>query len=129
LCSAPIEGALNITLKAGIDNLRKKSIKMTSYLIYLVQQFLLHDPYNFRIGTPLDPAKRTGHIAVEHDTEAYRICEVLSTKYNVITDFRPPNVIRIAPTPLYNEFHEIWQIVQFLKQIIDKKEFEEISKK
>ena len=128
LCSAPIEGALNIILKAGIDNIRNKSIQMTSYLVYLIQKFLLHDPYNFRIGTPLDPAKRTGHIAVEHDTEAYRISEVLKTKYNVITDFRPPNVIRIAPSPLYNQFHDIWLIIRFLKQIIDKNEFEEISK-
>lgn len=129
LCSAPIEGALNIILKAGIDNIRKKSILMTSYLIYLVEKFLLHDPYNFRIGTPLDPAKRTGHIAVEHDTEAFRISECLIKNYNVINDFRPPNVIRIAPSPLYNKFHEIWQIIQFLKQIIDKKEFEEITEK
>ncbi|MHA2345588.1 MAG: kynureninase [Candidatus Hodarchaeales archaeon] len=128
LCSAPIEGSLNIILKAGIDNIRKKSILMTSYLIYLIENFLLEDPYNFQIGTPRNPAKRTGHIALEHDTEAYRISECLKENYNVITDFRPPNIIRIAPIPLYNQFHDIWLIIKFLRQIMDKNEYEEIKK-
>jgi kynureninase len=41
----------------------------------------------------------------------------------VITDFRPPNVIRIAPIPLYNTFLEVWNVAQHLKEIIDGKEY------
>ncbi|MHA2062714.1 MAG: kynureninase/PvdN C-terminal domain-containing protein, partial [Candidatus Sifarchaeia archaeon] len=98
LCSAPIEGALKLILEAGISDIRKKSTKITSYLIYLVDQILVNDPYNFSIGTPRNPDERTGHVAIEHDKEAFRISESLKKHYNVITDFRPPNVIRIAPT-------------------------------
>ena len=126
LCSAPIEGALKLILEAGISEIRKKSTKITSYLIYLVDQMLLSEPYNFSIGTPRNPDERTGHVAIEHNKEAFRISESLKEHYNVITDFRPPNVIRIAPTSLYNQYHEVWRIVQYLKEIIDNKMYEKI---
>ncbi|MHA2243809.1 MAG: kynureninase [Candidatus Hodarchaeales archaeon] len=125
LCSAPIEGALSVTLEAGIQRIREKSIKITSYLIYLIDQFLTGDSYNFEVGTPRNPDRRTGHVAIEHQ-EAFRITEALKTR-GVITDFRPPNIIRVAPVALYNTYHEVWQIVQFLKEIIVKKEFQKIS--
>jgi kynureninase len=127
LSTAPLEGALKITLEAGIENIREKSLKMTSYLMWLVDELLSDNPYNFRIGTPREPHKRGGHVAVEHDREALRINEALKAK-GVIPDFRPPNVIRIAPIPLYNTYHEIWQIIQYLKEIIDKKEYEKYSR-
>ena len=127
LCSAPIEGALNLTLKAGIQNIRQKSAKQTDYLIYLVDTLLTDEPYNFRIGTPRDPEKRSGHVAIEHKTEARRICDCLRINYNVISDFRQPNVIRLAPIALYNTYHEIWLVVQHLKRILDEKEFEKIE--
>jgi len=121
LSSAPVEGSLNIILEAGIETIRKKSLKMTSYQIYLIDQTLSQKPYNFSIGTPREAPHRGGHVAVEHD-EAMRISEALRAR-GVISDFRPPNVIRIAPIPLYNTYHEVWQIAQHLKSIIDKKEY------
>ncbi len=126
LCSAPIEGSLNLTLEAGIDNIRRKSVKLTSYLIYLVDEVLSIEPYNFKIGTPRNPEKRSGHIAIEHDTEAQRIVDCLNIKYNVISDFRPPSVVRLAPIALYNTYHEIWLVVQYLKKIIDNNEYSEV---
>ncbi|MHA2291522.1 MAG: kynureninase [Candidatus Hodarchaeales archaeon] len=128
LCSAPLEGSLQVTLEAGIDNIRAKSIKITTYLINLVDNLLTKDPYNFKIGTPRNPDQRTGHVALEHDREAFRISEVLKTK-GVITDFRPPNVIRIAPCALYNRFQEIWDVVHILREIIENKEYESIQLK
>ena len=65
-------------------------------------------------------------MAVEHE-EAMRINEALHAK-GVISDFRPPNIIRIAPIPLYNRYHEVWRIVQHLREIIDRKEYERIPK-
>ena len=123
LCSAPIEGSLNLTLEAGIDNIRRKSVDLTSYLIYLVDKILSIEPYNFKIGTPRNPEKRSGHIAIEHDTEAQRIVDCLRIKYNVISDFRQPNVVRLAPIALYNTFHEVWLVVHYLKKIIDSNEY------
>ncbi|MHA2335257.1 MAG: kynureninase, partial [Candidatus Hodarchaeales archaeon] len=110
LCAGSLEGALNVTLEAGIDVIREKSVKMTTYLIYLVDKLLTDDPYNFKVVTPRDPEQRTGHIAIKRDNETLRICETLKTR-GVIPDFRPPNIIRIAPVALYNTYHEIWLIV------------------
>ena len=125
LSSAPLEGALKIFLEAGIEPLRVKSLKMTSYLISLVDD-VLSGKFNFSIGTPREAARRGGHVAVEHE-EALRISEALRSR-GVIPDFRPPNVIRIAPIPLYNTYHEIWRVVQHLKEIVEKREYERYSK-
>jgi len=126
LSSAPLEASLTVTLKAGIEAIREKSLRMTSYLMYLVDELLSQSPYNFTIGTPREEAHRGGHVAVEHD-DGLRITEALRSR-GVISDFRPPNVVRIAPIPLYNTYHEIWQVVQHLKEIIERKEYERFSK-
>lgn len=124
LSSAPLEGSLKIILEAGIEAIRKKSLKMTEYLIYLVDELLSKPSYNFSIGTPRQPERRGGHIAVEHE-EGMRVCEALRVR-GVVPDFRPPNIIRTAPSPLYNTYHEIWKTAQQLKEIIDKKEYENV---
>jgi len=126
LSSAPIEGSLEMILEAGMEAIRAKSLKMTSYLIYLVDEILSEQPYNFKIGTPREAERRGGHVAIEHE-EGMRIAEALRAK-GVVPDFRPPNAIRIAPIPLYNTYHEVWQITQHLKEITDKKEYERFPK-
>jgi kynureninase len=99
---------------------------MTSYLIHLIEKLLSKNPYNFSIGTPREHERRGGHVAVEHK-EGMRISEALRAK-GVVTDFRPPNVIRIAPIPLYNTYHEVWEIVQHLMATIDRKEYRRFPK-
>ena len=119
---APLEGSLRIINKAGIEQIRAKSTKLTSYFIYLIDQILVKDPYNFYIGTPRDPDKRGGHIALKRDTEIRKINEALKSR-GIISDFRPPNIIRLAPAPLYNTFQEVWEVVYALKEIIEKREY------
>jgi kynureninase len=126
LSSAPLEASLKVTLEAGIEAIRAKSLKMTSYLIHLVDELLSQSPYGFSIGTPREDARRGGHVAIEHE-EGLRISEALRSR-GVIPDFRPPNIVRIAPTPLYNTYHEIWRVVQHLRDIIEKREYERFSK-
>ncbi len=125
--AAAIEGALAVTLEAGIENIREKSLKLTSYLIYLIDEILSKDPYNFSIGTPREPKRRGGHIALEREEFAFEVCEALKI-HNIVPDFRPKNIIRIAPVALYNTFQDVWIIVQTLKQIIDKKEYEQFKR-
>jgi kynureninase len=125
LSSAPVEGSLRVTLEAGIDAIREKSLRMTSYLIWLVDEILSKEPYGFSVGTPREDSRRGGHVAIEHK-EALRISEALRSR-GVVPDFRPPNIVRIAPIPLYNTYHEVWQVVHHLKDIVDKKEYERFS--
>jgi len=126
LSSAPVEGSIDLINQAGIKNIREKSVAMTSYLVYLIQELLQDDPYNFQIVTPLNNENRGGHIAITRKTEAFRINEALKSK-GVVPDFRPPGLIRIAPSPLYNSFQDIRQLVQYLKDIIDYREYERFS--
>lgn len=120
--AAAIEGALEITLEASIEAIREKSLKLTSYLIFLIDELLTDKPYNFTIGTPREAERRGGHIAIERETNAFEICEALKA-HGVVPDFRPKNIIRIAPTALYNSYLDVWKVVQLLKKIIDEKEY------
>jgi len=45
----------------------------------------------------------------------------------IIPDFRPPNIIRLAPIPLYVSYHDVWKVVQHLKAVIDNEELEKFS--
>ncbi len=123
LSMGPIEGALRISLEAGIEAIRQKSLHQTGYLFYLLDNILSPAPYCFQTSTPRDPQRRGGHIALERAEDARAICSALKSR-GVIPDFRPPNMIRFAPVALYNTYHEIWQAVHILKNIIDTREYE-----
>ena len=127
LSTAPLEGSLKLYNAAGIQNLRQKSLHLTDYMMYLMDTLVPQEKSGYSIGTPREPARRGGHIAVEHE-EALRINEALK-KRGVVPDFRFPNVIRLAPVPLYTSYLEVWQTVQHLKEIVEHKEYQNFSKK
>jgi len=58
--------------------------------------------------------------------EAWRICQALKQR-KIIPDFRPPQVIRLAPVPLYNSFGDVLRVAEALKEIVDGKEYEAFS--
>jgi kynureninase len=123
LGAAAVEGALRITLEAGIDRIREKSLHMTDYLIYLIQHILAPPPYHFTVVTPTESHRRGGHVALCREEESYRISLALRDR-GFVPDFRPPNILRIAPVALYNTYLEVWQAVQAIKRIIDEKSVE-----
>jgi kynureninase len=84
----------------------------------LVDDRLSAAPYAFRVGTPREPARRGGHVALERDAGAAAVCRALIAR-GIVPDFRPPNVIRVCPAPLYGTFHELWRTVEELRAIID----------
>ncbi|MEA2070962.1 MAG: kynureninase [Asgard group archaeon] len=125
LGAAAIQGSLKIIKQAGIKKIREKSLVMTNYLITLVETKLREKPYNCKIRTPKDDKQRGGHIAIECK-HAEAITKALQSK-GVIPDYRPPNIIRIAPTALYNTFEEIWEIVNIIQTIIDEKTYNKFA--
>ncbi len=116
LSMAPLIGALQIFKEAGLEAIRHKSLKLTRYMLDLIQHEL--DGYGFQIGNPLEDERRGGHVLLEHP-EGARICKALKAE-GVIPDFRMPNGIRLAPVALYNTYEEVWQTVQILKRIMDE---------
>jgi kynureninase len=117
LSSAPIEGSLHMMKEAGIDNIREKSTKITGYLMFLIDEMLSDAPYNYGIATPRETERRGGHVGVTHK-DAWRITQALIAR-GVVPDFRPPNIIRLAPIPLYISYHDVWTVTEHLKAVIN----------
>lgn len=125
LSMAPLEGALDIFEDVGLTAIRKKSLDITAYLMYLTDEKLAS--YGYTVGNSRIDEKRGGHICLEHD-EAYRICQALR-EHKVIPDFRDPNVIRLAPIALYTSYREVYRLVEVLEVIAKDKEYEDFSNK
>ncbi len=114
--------ARHLINKVGIENIRRKSLKITQYLMDLVDEELTQVPYNFAIGNPRDDKRRGGHVAIEHEM-GKRIDFALRER-GILTDFRPPTTIRLTPVPLYTSYIEVWECVQHMKAVIDNKDYE-----
>jgi len=117
LSVAPLEGALDVVDDAGIDALREKSLALTDLLVDLVD-----DLEEYTVGTPREHAHRGGHVAVEHE-EAFRISRALKAR-GVVVDFRPPNVVRVCPSPLYTSFKEVWAVGEHLDAVMRERLYE-----
>ncbi len=120
---APLLGALKHFNEAGIHALRKKSLALTGYMMFLIDERL--SEYGFAIGNPREDDRRGGHVALEHD-EAYRISLALRD-LGVIPDYREPNVIRLAPVPLYIGFEETYRVIEIIEKIMQEKIYEAYS--
>ncbi|MDL2259746.1 kynureninase [Deltaproteobacteria bacterium OttesenSCG-928-K17] len=123
LSMAGIEGVMKIFNDAGLDRIREKSLKITAYLMYLIDERLAR--YGYEVGNPRQDEKRGGHVALEHD-EAYRICQALKS-HHVIPDYREPNVIRLAPAALYVSYQDVHKLVDILEEIAVNKEYEKFE--
>lgn len=111
--------------EVGMDKIRTKSLKLTKYLMELINDQLAGN--NFNIRNPIEDKKRGGHIYLEHP-EAARICKALKAE-GVIPDFRSPNGIRLAPVALYNTFEDVWKTVQILKEIMVEEKYKQFENK
>ncbi len=110
---APLRASLSIFDEAGgMEPLRAKSIKLTGYLEFLLTEI---GSKKFSVLTPREPDDRGCQLSIlshEHPKELHKELTAAGVK----CDFREPNVIRVAPTPLYNTFHEVWQFAKILAE-------------
>ena len=119
ISNAPILGlaclrsSMEIINDIGMLALRTKSEELTAYMEYLLNQ--LGD--SLKIITPSDPAQRGCQLSVVMNNSGKQVYEKLKAK-NVICDWREPDVIRLAPKPLYNSFSEIYQFIEILRSIL-----------
>lgn len=107
--------SLKIFQKAGgMTKLRKKSVKLTGFLIELLSE----QSQNLRIITPIEPEARGCQISVKAQN-GKKLFQFLAKK-NFIVDWREPDVIRISPVPLYNSFIEIAKLARAINQFYKK---------
>ena len=113
---APLRASLSIFDEAGgMEALRAKSIKLTGYLQFLLEQSEPDGRKRFKVITPRETEARGCQLSIlvhEHPKELFGKLEAAGVK----CDFREPNVIRAAPTPLYNTFHETWRFAKILTE-------------
>jgi kynureninase len=115
-----MEAALDPLILAGTNNLRKKSILMSEFIIFLTDKLLI--PLGFSLGSPRDVTKRGSHVSIRHK-EGYRINQALIKVMNVIPDFREPDNIRLGLSPLYTTFTEIWEAVDRICKVMENEVF------
>jgi len=115
-----MESALDLLLEAGLERIRRKSVRLTSYLVYLVDTVLA--PLGFVLGSPRDPARRGSHVSIRHP-EGYRINRALIEEMGVLPDFREPDNIRLGLVPLYTSFAEVWEAVDRIRQVVEEERY------
>jgi kynureninase len=108
LALAPIAPSLAIFDEVGMAALRVRSIELTGYLETLVDARLP----DATILTPRDPAARGAQLSLRLPDARRRLAAIEAL--DVVADFREPDIIRLAPVPLYNAFEDIWRAVDAL---------------
>lgn len=109
-----IDEGVRLMDEAGLGRLRSKSVGLTAYLIALADAWLA--PHGFAVASPRDALDRGGHVALAHD-EAYRISRAVIAA-GVDCDFRPPNLLRLAPVPLTTSFVDVWEAMVRLRDVV-----------
>lgn len=114
LSMVAVKSSLDVFDRADFQRIRKKSVHMTGYLEYLLQEA---DSKNLRIITPTNPEERGCQLSIQIKGADNRMAKTL-LENGIITDWREPDVIRLAPVPLYTSYQEVYTLVEKLKQIV-----------
>lgn len=122
---APLIGSLEMFQEVTVEKLREKSLKMTRYMMDLIEAELAG--MGFSIANPVEDERRGGHVSLEHE-EAVRISRALK-EAGIIPDFRAPNILRLAPVAFYTTYVEVWESVQILKKIMLARTYEKFENK
>lgn len=112
LSMAAVKASLELFNEAGFHNLRNKSIQLTNYLEFLLTQI---NSDRISIITPTQSNQRGCQLSLAVKNADKSLFESISAR-GVIADWREPDVIRIAPVPLYNNYEDCWKFVNILKE-------------
>ena len=114
LSMAALRASTEIFMEAGMERLRQKSEKLTAYLVSLIDQL---PQSSFEIITPDDPDHRGCQVSILAHHDSQGLYDRL-TEANVVCDYRRPDVIRLAPVPLYNTFEDVWRFWEILAESV-----------
>lgn len=125
LSNAPVLGmaahlaALEIFEEAGMDRIAQKRDQLTAYLVYIIEEVSdrMQERCSFEIITPKNPNERGSQLSILARGQGKELYDRL-TASGVMADWREPNVIRVAPAPLYNSYEDCYHFGQFLERAI-----------
>ncbi|MFY1672799.1 kynureninase [Plantactinospora sp. WMMB334] len=119
LAMAPMRSALAIFAQVGMAALRARSERLTGYLEELLDRVVPSRPLT--VLTPRDPARRGCQLSVRIGRGgAAALAKRLSAEYGVVVDDREPDVVRLAPVPLYSTYHDCWRAVDALARLVEE---------
>ena len=110
-----VEVAFEMIERAGIEEIEKKAATGTSLMVDLHKLWL--EPLGFSLATPSEPGKRGGHIILTHP-EAKQIAYAMRKVSKVVPDYREPNAIRLAISPLATSYYEVFEGFRRLKELV-----------
>jgi kynureninase len=118
LAAAPLIASLGLFMEAGLERLRHKSMALTGFLEEQLRAIAAHA----QLITPAPPAQRGCQLSVRISGSAQRGREVLAglTERGIIVDWRAPDIIRVAPVPLYNGFEDAWHFARALGELLQQ---------
>ncbi len=125
LSNAPIfsmaahKAALQIFADAGFENILAKGRKLSNYLLFILDEINASQKHKvIEIITPRNEKEKGCQVSMLMLERGKEIFDILLQK-GVIADWREPNVIRVAPVPLYNTFEDVWMFGDIVKHILD----------
>ena len=119
-----VKSAFTMISQAGITEIAKKAAVGTDLMIDLFDAWLA--PLGMELHTPRDSSQRGGHISIVHP-DAAQICVALRKISNVIPDYRAPNSIRLAISPLPTSYVEVWDGFDRLRDLVASGRYREID--
>ncbi|HTA83300.1 MAG TPA: kynureninase [Bacteroidia bacterium] len=130
LSNAPVfsmaahKASVDIFIEAGgMTPLRNKSIVLTGYLEFIIGELnkkIKNKKIRLEVITPSDPQQRGCQLSIIAHGMGRDFYNAL-TKSGVFCDWRNPNVVRLAPVPLYNSFEDVWRFGQVVERVLDLK--------
>jgi kynureninase len=117
---APLKASLDIFEEAGgIQTLRRKSLLLAAFLQKSIVEVSVQTGVSLEIITPAQPVQRGCQISMlVHNTDGRAVFDYLS-QHGVMADWREPNVIRMAPVPLYNNFEDVYRFMVVLHDALE----------
>ena len=119
-----IKTSFELIKEAGIDKIAHKAAVGTQMMIDLYDAWLA--PLGMQLNTSREPNERGGHISLVHP-DAARICVALREFANVIPDYRTPNSIRLAISPLPTSYVEVWDGFERIRDLVSTRQYEKVK--
>ena len=115
LALAALRASMDIFHEAGIERLRAKSVSLTGYLDFLLQQ---HASPKLSVITPHEAERRGSQLSIRVPQHARSSCSRLAAE-GVSFDWREPDIVRVAPVPLYNSYQDVYRFVQRFASVLE----------
>lgn len=111
---ASLRASMAIFDEAGISNLRARGDKLTAYLEFLLKE---NCEGKLEIITPANPKERGSMLSIQLKKDPRPLVKGFSEK-GVMLDFREPDILRICPAPLYNNYEDCFRLVEIMKEFL-----------